>query len=565
MQSTSDAIIPRYRALVEAGRRHGTRVFAQLCHPGFRPLPGVPIIEQPPHAPGPEPEPRRREEPTVSRLRGLIQAFGAAAGRAAAGGADGVELHSHESFLHAQMLNPYWNHRTDEYGGSLENRMRFLVETLQAMRRAIGPDSVLGVRLKLDDIVQRGMGPEDYREAVRRLEALELIDYVNFTGGDGRFHHGPTPRPEGEWLPLVKAMRAATKLTIMHAGRIATPEMAERAVAQGWVDMVCMTKAHICDPHHARKAYENRLDDIRYCTRCLQSCHGKMHEMTCVYNPFTRRELEWGELKPAAVKRRIVVVGAGPAGMEAALTAAQRGHEVVVLERGERVGGQIWAGAASPLRKPWARIAEFYERQSRKGLFKVRLRTEASVSTVLALRPDAVVLATGSQPVRLPMEGGPPVRTVHEAVGGSLEKERRVVVYDREGFNRALVAADYLSSRSVQIDFVSPDPRIGRSVESMMMDEMAHQLTARHVRFYPGEEIVGWEMGRIKLRQSWDGLEHWLDDVDAVVGLVGSRSHDPLSAELKGRVEQVILIGDAKEPRTVEEATTEGAAIARAL
>jgi NADPH-dependent 2,4-dienoyl-CoA reductase/sulfur reductase-like enzyme len=144
------------------------------------------------------------------------------------------------------------------------------------------------------------------------------------------------------------------------------------------VDVVCMTKSHICDPHFTRKVYENRLDDIRYCTRCLQACHGRMNEMSCVYNPFASREKEWGDLQPAPLKRRIVIVGAGPAGMEAAWNAGMRGHEVIVLEKADRVGGQIWVGASSPLRKTWARIAEFYERQSRKGIFEVRLNTVAT-------------------------------------------------------------------------------------------------------------------------------------------------------------------------------------------
>src|SRR5262245_8016639 len=279
MQNLDDSIIPRYRLLAEAAHRHGTKLFAQLCHPGFKPLPGIPIIERPPSM---DPPSRSTPHPPVpvERLRQLVKAFRAAAGRAAAGGVDGVELHSHESFLHAELLNPYWNQRTDEYGGSLDNRMRFLVETLQAMRTAIGPTLPLGVRLKLDDVIQRGMGPDDYRECVRRLEKTGLIDYLVFTGGDGRFHHGPMPRPEGEWLPLVKEMRKATRLTIMHAGRITTPEMAEKALAAGWLDIVCMTKTHICDPHFTRKVFENRLEDIRYCTRCLQVCHAKMSQMS---------------------------------------------------------------------------------------------------------------------------------------------------------------------------------------------------------------------------------------------------------------------------------------------
>jgi 2,4-dienoyl-CoA reductase-like NADH-dependent reductase (Old Yellow Enzyme family)/thioredoxin reductase len=568
MENIDDAIIPRYQALVEAGHRHGTVVFAQLCHPGYGPLPGTPIIVAAPSAAGTQPHFRGKDRfvPTVADLQRLIAAFGVAAGRAARGGVDGLELHSHESFLHAQMLNPLWNTRTDEYGGSLENRMRFLVETLQAMRAAIGPDLPLGVRLKLDDMAQRGMSLEEYQEAVQRLEAQGLVDYLNVTGGDGRFHHGPMPRPEGEWLPLVQQLRAGTRLPIMHAGRIATPEMAEHALAAGWLDVVCMTKTHICDPHFTRKVYEDRMEDIRYCTRCLQSCHGKMDRMTCVYNPVTSRETTWAELQPAAQRRRVVVVGAGPAGMEAALTAAQRGHEVIVLEKDARIGGQVWVGAGSPLRKSWARIAEFYTRQAARGLFHVRLNTEATPDSIQELNPDAVVIATGSHPIRLEIACGPPALTVHEVIAGAADAARHVVLFDREGFNRPLVAADYLSSRGITVDFVTALPKVCPAVEGMMLEEILDLLRRRETRFWPGFDLAGWDQeGVLRLRNTQTAEEQILEGVDTVVATVGSTSVSALAQALRGQVPELYVIGDANLPQTVEEATYQGGRIGRQL
>ncbi len=565
MENLSDAIIPRYRMLVEAGHRHGTAVFAQLCHPGFRPLPGTPIIAPPPGRKDAPSSNAVKPEPTRDDLHRLVRAFGDAAGRAAQGGVDGLELHSHESFLHAQFLNPLWNTRSDEYGGSLENRMRFLIETLQAMRAAIGPDLPLGVRLKLDDMAQRGMSAEEYQIAVQRLEALELVDYLNVTGGDGRFHHGPMPRPEGEWIPLVGQLRAGTRLTLMHAGRISTPEMAEQALALNAVDVVCMTKTHICDPHFTRKVFENRLDDIRYCTRCLQSCHGKMHEMTCVYNPVTSREAEWATLQPAAPKRRVVIVGGGPAGMEAALVASGRGHDVTVIERNWRVGGQVWYGAASPMRRNWRRIGEFYDRQSRKGEFRILLNCGATVENVLGFQPDVVVIATGSRPKRLEIPGGPSAMTVHEALEGKADNARHVVLFDEERGNRPLVAADYLSSRAIEVDFITSFPEVGRGVEGMMLEEMAVRLEERGVRFSGRETLVGWEgERRLRVRDVETADERILDGVDAVVATIGSDSVSDLAEQLRGRV-GVHVIGDASEPRTVEAATYEGGRIGRLL
>ncbi len=573
LENTGDAVIPRYAALVEAGHRHGTAVFAQLCHPGFKPLPGTPIIAPPPHAPdrpstapaAPAPAEPQRHVPSVDELHRLVCSFAAAAKRAVQGSVDGVELHSHESFLHAQMLNPLWNTRSDEYGGSLESRMRFLVETLTAMRDAIGPRPPLGVRLKLDDMAQRGMNAEEYRIVVQRLEAAKLVDYVNVTGGDGRFHHGPMPRPEGEWLPLVRDLRAGTKLVLMHAGRIATPEMAEQALASGALDVVCMTKSHIADPHLTQKAFENRLDDIRYCTRCMQACHGHMETMTCVYNPLTSRELAWAKTERAPKRKRVVIVGAGPAGMECALGAQARGHEVIVLERANRVGGQVWVGAASPLRKNWARIAEFYQRQADKRLFDVRLSTEATRQLIVDLKPDAVVIATGSSPNRLHLRGESDVLTVHEVIAGRADQAKRVVIYDREGFNRPLVAADYLSSRGVKVDLISPLPTIGGLVEGMMLEEMVDQLTRRGVQFRPGAELDSWAGGVAGLRDLQSGRPFQIDHVNAIVATVGSTPVAALADQLRDVVNELHRIGDAHEPQTVEAATYQGALLARTL
>lgn len=565
MENIDDSIIPRYRSCVDAAHRHGTALFAQLCHEGYFPLAGFDL--GPPSAPPPRPmmRPRGRYDPTIAELKQIVEEFGAGAARALEAGVDGVELHSHELFLHAQLLNPLWNTRTDEYGGSLENRMRFMIETLVAMRKAVGDDMVLGVRLKLDDMRQRGMDLDEYADAVTRLESFGLVDYINFTCGDGPLHHGAMPRNEGEWLPQLKQMRSKTNLCLMHAGHISTPEMAENALAENLTDLVVMTKSHIADPHFTLKVYENRLDDIRYCTRCLQSCHGTADRMTCVYNPLTSREMAWAALEPAAIKKRVVIVGGGPAGMEAALTASQRGHEVIVREREPRVGGQIWIGAASSLRKTWARIGEFYERQAKKGLFEIRTEAAASADDVLGCNPDAVILATGSRPNRLAL-GAHQVWTVHEALAGAADNCRRVVIYDSEGFNRALVAADYLSSRGIRVYFVSPLLAIAPLVAGHIRTEMYQQLAPRGVEFLPGYDIsLSSTPALTCLRSVQTAEELALADVDAVIGLVGSTSVSELEPELRGVARELYVIGDANSPQTVEAATYQGARVGRLL
>ncbi len=565
--NTSDAIVPRYQAVADAGHRHGMKVFAQLCHPGFKPLPGTPIIGSAPRAATPfvhgNPLPQQRHIPSIGELETLAQAFGAAAGRAVRGGVDGIELHAHESFLHAQFLTPLWNTRTDHYGGSPENRLRFVVETLQAMRDSAG-DVPLGIRVKCHDGEQAGLDHDGFRDIVLRLEATGLVDYVILTGGDGRYHHGPTPRPEAEWLPDVSRIRQSTKLPALYAGRIVTAEQAENAITSGAVDAVCMTKAHICDPHHAAKAESGRENEIRVCTRCLQSCHGAMERMTCVYNPVTSREAEpgWTDLIPTQRKQRITVVGGGPAGCEFARVAAARGHDVMLLERESQLGGQVRIGARSPGREPWLRIAEYYERNL--GSVDVRTGIDANPVQILETKPDLVVVATGSTPVRHELPGGPPVFNIPEALDGRLDTAKRVLVHDREGSNRALVTVDRLSSAGVDVVWATVLPEIRHTGDSMLLDEFLHRFRERGVVFAPGVEIaIGKSANQIVLRDIHTADETVLDTIDAVVMAGGQRSVADLAIPLRAAGVAVRVIGDAHLPQTVESAVFQAARLAR--
>lgn len=621
--NVDERIIPRYRAVVEAGHRHGCAIFAQLIYRSVPPQPGAQLAGvrgAVPRAPAAPPPPLEVPPPphTVEDLQGLVASFGRAAARALAGGVDGLELHAHEGHLHAEFLSPRWKIRTDKYGGSLENRMRLLVETLQVMRTAIntaGAAAPLGVRLKADDLAPGGMSLEEYLELIHRLETLGLVDYLSLTAGDYALHHGPMYRPDGEWLPLAARIRERSQLPIMHAGRITDPFLAEQTVATGQVDVVGMTKTHIADPHFTRKVYLGQLDDIRYCMRCLQSCIGKSQYMTCVYNPVTSRERQWADLQPAARRKRVVVIGAGPAGMEAALVAAQRGHEVVVLERTNRVGGQALAAAASPLRRKFGEVAAYYERQVRKGLFDLRLETEAVAESVVPLRPDAVVIATGSAPrrVTVPIAGhmcGRPASTVLDALAMTVDEGRtatgdrdgdtatqrrsdgaseisaapvrasprlpvpassvveRAVVVDREGHMRAFVVADFLNDRGVDVEFLTPYAEPGPSLDHMNQGELCERLAARGVRFHPGQDVLWWQDARtLVVHDVYANDRRLIPDVDLLAIAAGSDPLTGIASAVAAQAPQLELhvIGDACSPRTVEEATYQGARIGRLL
>jgi thioredoxin reductase len=421
--------------------------------------------------------------------------------------------------------------------------------------------------LKADDMEQAGPDPTDYRFVIRELERLALVDYVLLTGGDARLHHGPMARPDGEWIPLVADLKQGTNLPIMHAGRITTAEMAEEALASGAMDVVVMTKSHIAEPHFVKKVFEGRLDDIRFCTRCLQGCHGTMDRMTCVYNPLTSRELAWSTLPPLTRRKKVVIVGAGPAGMEAAITASARGHEILVLEKSEQVGGQVLTGTQSPTRKLWRRIAEFYERKAKQGAFEVRTGVEATAEAILAEAPDSVIIATGSTPNRLTGAGlAHEVATVHEALAGKIDQAKTVVILDREGFMRPIVVADRLTSLGAKVHFITPHQRLSPVAEGWTMDELLRLFRSRGMEFHTGFELSEWTCEyRVSIRDVMRATEIDLGEVDAVVGAIGSTPINDLAPALRGKVPEIYVIGDANNPGTVEFATYQGMRIGREI
>jgi len=290
-----------------------------------------------------------------------------------------------------------------------------------------------------------------------------------------------------------------------------------------------------------------------------------MEHMSCIYNPVTSRERLWAELKPAEKPKRVVIVGAGPAGMEAALVAHGRGHKVLVLEKSDQVGGQVHLAAAAPLRANLIRIAKFYRRQAAKGLFEVRLSTEARAEDVVALAPEAVVVATGSVPRRVEVAGGGRVWTVHEAVTHDLDGNKRGGVVDGHGAMEALAAADRLSADGVRVDFVTPFRDIAPGVESMTLTEMLRRVSTRSISFSEGDDVVFWDGREALIRNTYTGVERSVDGLDAVVIAAGADPVNDLALALRGRVPELHTIGDANQPRTIEEATVQGGSVGRIL
>ena len=401
-----DSAIEPLRAVTEAVRGEGAVFVAQLNHGGREHNPA--ITRRPLVAPSPIASPKGGEIPhelTSAEIAELVESFSAAAGRAMRAGFDGVEVHAGHGYLLQQFLSPWSNQRSDDYGGSLDNRMRMLLEVLEAARQVVPRPALLGLRISADEFAPDGLGVTDMQQITERIVATGLIDYLSVSQGsyadprifipDASFGHAP-------FLHLTRAIRQASgTLPLVAVGSIVTPAEAEQVLTEGIADLVGMTRAHIADPHLMRKAGEGRPEDIRQCILCNQGCFNRLLkgiDISCVQNPAVGFEREWPEfpVPDALESRRVVVVGAGPGGLECAWVAAARGHRVTLLEAGSELGGSVRSMVAAEDLREWEHVISWRERMLDQLGVEVRTECSADAGIVLELGPDVVVLASGT-------------------------------------------------------------------------------------------------------------------------------------------------------------------------
>jgi 2,4-dienoyl-CoA reductase-like NADH-dependent reductase (Old Yellow Enzyme family)/thioredoxin reductase len=550
-----EEIVPGLARVAEAVHAHGTRIFLQLLHGGREQIVSPP--RPPALAPSAVPSLRFHVEPrplAVEEIESIIEGFGRAAGNAAAAGLDGVEISAAHNYLVAQFFTPELNRREDDWADST----RFLLAVLDAVRGA-APELALGVRLSADS--------EAAHAAVRKI--ADGVDYVSVALGESSTYVGssgivpPPPVPENAVAALTGPFKVGPPLVA--TSRIVDPAEADRLIEEGRCDAVGMTRALITDPEMPLKAREGRLKDVLRCIGC-NACIAHYHAGTplvCAQNPRTGRERRLPRPQPAVEPRRIVVVGAGPAGLAAAAEAAASGHDVVVLERGRRIGGQLALAGSAPMHEEVGRsLRRNYERLL-AGV-DVRLETEADDEALAQLAPDAVVLATGGRPYEpdLPLAGVEAVQA-WDVLGGYRPHGRRIVVADWGGDASGLAAADLLSGAGNEVTLALGSAALGETIHQYQRNLYGARLYRAGVRLEHHLELVGAESGRVRFRNIFAQDVEALLPANLLVLALGRVPERRLADRLVGGELDVHEAGDCLGPRSMEEAILEGTLAAR--
>ncbi len=578
-------VLPGYRAVTEAVHRHGALVFAQINHNGGQ---GSGLYSRlPTWAPSPVADPLFREVPKEvdgHDIAEVVAGYAEVADRCLEGGFDGVELQcSHSSMVRA-FLSPATNLRTDAYGGSLANRARLLLEIVAAVREAVGPRLALGVRLCGDELIEGGTTLPEAVEVARMVEAQGLVDYINTSLGvaTATLHmiEASMRVPPGYALFVPSAIRKAVELPVVGVGRFKDPLQAERALEEGHCDLVGVVRGQIADASFAAKARAGRTEDIRLCLSCNQECVGRMglnRWVGCIEAPSTGREALEGGRRRAPRPKHVVVVGAGPAGLQAALAAAGRGHQVVVMEAAARPGGQLRLAASVPSRAELGDLVRNQVRACSRWRVEVRYGCRAGAEEVLAERPDAVVVATGARPARPPWvppgrwlapgpgPEGPAVADVAHVLDGTVSPRARVLVVDELGFHQATTVAELLADRGCRVEVVTPGMVVGQDL-GVTLDLEHWNVAAGAKGIAQRTELVpmGMEAGQVAVLHHPTGRRALLG-ADWVVSASPPQPAEELYLELKSRGQRVWRAGDCVAPRRAHAAVVEGERVGAAL
>jgi mycofactocin system FadH/OYE family oxidoreductase 2 len=605
IQGYRPEVIPGYQRITGAVHAHGVPVLAQLNHNGGQSS-GM-YSRLPVQAPSPVPDPLFREVPKPvepEEIAEIVAGYARVARHCAEGGFDGVELQCSQSSIIRGFLSPAANQRTDRYGGSLGNRARLLLEIVAAVREAIGPGRALGVRLCGDEMIEGGSTLSEAVEVARLASGTGAVDYISTTMGVATASLylvvASMRAAPGHALHVPAAIRAAVEIPVLGAGRITSPQQAEQALADGQCDLVGVVRGQIADPDFAAKARAGHAAAIRTCLSCNQECAGRVGRnrwLGCIANPRAGREsVPLPAPAPATActahpvqtappmntgrrpgtPRRVYVVGGGPGGLQAAVTAAERGHRVTLFEGADRTGGQAANPARMPGRAGFGVLTRDLAAQARRAGVRVETSHPVDAEFLRAERPDAVVLATGAVPVQpVWAHGHPRVVDVREVADGSARPVGTVVVLDELGFHPATSVAELLADRGCAVEVMTSAMVVGQDLGlTLDLELWTRKVHAQGVRQRTDVVVLDAredEAGRLELT-----LLHHPTGTEQVVACdwvacaVPPRPADELWHALRDASPgsapfEVHRVGDCLAPRRAHAAVLEGERVGAAL
>lgn len=560
-----DKLIPGLKRLAQAIQSNGAKATVEILHCGRYAQPIKYGIQGSPVGPtAVEPKlPRYTpcRELTSDEIKQLVEMHGQAARRVKEAGFDAVDIGCMTGYLLVSFLCPWTNKRSDEYGGSLENRARFTVEIIQRIRKEVGPDYPITIKTLANDLLREGgNSEEEYIEVGKMFEAAG-VDSINLALGthESDFPSMTAEIRSGHWLYLAeKWKKAGLKVPLMMAFRLDKPELAEKAIAEGIIDFWEMCRPLIADPYLPTKVSQGRIEDITPCLACA-TCLDKLLAdipIACKVNPRAGREGEEAfQIRPAKTKRKIMVVGGGPGGMEAATVAALRGHQVTLHEETDRLGGQLLAASVAPYKSELNHLTNYLVTQVTKASVEVRLNSQVTAQSIEQTKPDIVILATGSSPLIPDISGveRSNVVTALDVLTGKKRVGDTVVIIG--GGMVGCEVAEFLVETGKKVTILEMLARIGQDIGAIARWRVIQRLSEAGVRMETrtkAEEIT--EEGVLTRRE---GLPQMFT-ADTVVLAAGMVPNNGLIQELQDKIPVVHLVGDSLEPRKIEEAMEEG-------
>lgn len=567
----NDECIPGLKDLIDEIHRYGAKVAVQLHHAGRQTDPAT-LDGNPPIAPSAVPCPVRKTLPkelSTEEVYELIEKFGDAALRAQLAGADAVELNGAHGYIIAQFMSQYSNKRLDEFGGNLESRLQFPIKILRNIRGKCGNGFPVIFRFCGDEMIEGGRRIQDSEIIAQMMEeeGAAALSVSMAVYGSLQYMSAPAAVRTGYITDLSKKIKEVVDIPVIVAGRINNPRLAESIIKNEKSDFVALGRVSVADPYFPAKVASGRTDEIAPCVACLQGCIGNLFDpdkqkITCLVNPFVGREKEL-KIEKTVQKKKIMVAGAGPAGMAFAWVAAKRGHQVVCYEKTDKIGGQFRLAGIPPCKDELLGVMKYLQRMNEKYGVELKRNTEVTPELITREKPDAVILATGATPLVPPIPGidNPRFVNSYDLLDGKCTVGQKVLVVG--GGLVGVETADYIADRGSEVTIIEYKPDLAMDEQTYVRMFLMKRLEAHNVKSVCNAKVqrftdtgviyenVSSQNGTIS-----SSVKH-LDGFDSVVIAMGHKSYNPLETEIKNSATEVYVLGDAKKAGLAMEAIRE--------